>query len=159
MADFKAITTQEEFDEAIKSRLERQEKTIAARYSDYDALKEAAAKHDEDAKTWHERAQKDAETIKGLKAELETAKGTVKDYESKALKSSIAAEVGLPPALTDRLTGSTPEEIRKDAEALKAVFNQQNREGLPGFSGGEKKPQDAKDAALSDLLHQINGEH
>lgn len=158
MAEFKAITTQEEFDEAIKARLERQEKTIAARYSDYDALKEAAAKHEDEVRTWHKKAQDDAETIKKLTADLETANGKIKDYDARNLRASIAAEVGLPPALTDRLTGSTAEEIRKDAEALKTIFDQKNREGLPGFSGGESKPADAKDAALKNLLAQIRGE-
>ncbi len=158
MAEFKAITTQEEFDEAIKSRLERQEKTIAARYSDYDTLKEAAAKHDEERRDWHKRAQDDAEKIKSLSAELETAKGTIKAHETRALKSTIAAEVGLPPALTDRLTGATEEEIRKDAQALKAVFDTKNREALPGFSGGEKKPAEGKEAALKTLLANMRGE-
>lgn len=155
MADFKAITTQEEFDEAIKARLERQEKTIAARYSDYDALKEAAAKHEDAVREWHKKAQDDAETIKKLKADLETANGKIKEYDARNLRASIAAEVGLPPALTDRLTGSTPEEIKKDAEALKAVFDQKNREGLPGFKS-ESGGGDEKTAALKTVLGGLN---
>lgn len=158
MADFKAITTQEEFDEAIKSRLDRQEKTIAARYSDYDALKTAAAKHDEDLLAWNKKAQEDAETIKKLTADLQTANETIKAHETKALKASIAAEVGLPAGLTDRLTGATADEIRKDAQSLKTIFDQKNREGLPGFSGNEKKPtDDPKDEAFKDLLAKMNG--
>ena len=37
--EFKAITTQEEFDAAIKDRLARQEKTIKSQFADYDDLK------------------------------------------------------------------------------------------------------------------------
>lgn len=159
MAEFKAITTQEEFDEAIRSRLDRQEKTIAARYSDYETLKAAAAKHDEDAFAWNKKAQEDAETIKKLTADLQAAKETIKTHETQALKASIAAEVGLPAGLTDRLTGATADEIRKDAQSLKTIFDQKNREGLPGFSGGEKKPStDPKESALKDLLASIRGE-
>ena len=155
MGEFKAITTQEEFDEAIKSRLDRQEKTIAAKYSDYDTLKEAAAKHEDEARTWHKKAQDDAETIKKLTADLETAKATIKENDAKNLKASIAAEVGLPMALTDRLTGSTPEEIRKDAEALKVVFDQQNRQGLPGFKS-DTAGGDEKTAAFKTVLNGLN---
>lgn len=155
MAEFKAITTQEEFDEAIKARLERQEKTIAARYSDYETLKEAAAKHEDEVRTWHKKAQDDAETIKKLTADLETANGKIKDYDARNLRASIAAEVGLPPALTDRLTGSTAEEIRKDAEALKAVFDQQNRQGLPGFKS-DTAGGDEKTAAFKTVLDGLN---
>lgn len=151
MAEFKAITTQEEFDEAIKARLDRQEKTIAARYSDYDKLKEAVAKQDEEQRKWRQEAQETAERIKNLTAELETAKASIKDYETKALKTSIAAEIGLPTGLTDRLTGNTAEEIRKDAETLKAVFERENRKDLPGYKA-EQKPGDATTAAYKEVL-------
>lgn len=155
MAEFKAITTQEEFDEAIKARLDRQEKTIAARYSDYDALKEAAAKHDEERRSWHSQAQETAEKIKSLTAELETAKKTIKEHENKALKASIAAELGIPAGLTDRITGNTPDEIRKDAEALKAVFEKENRKDLPGFKP-DAAPGDEKTAAFKTVLSGLN---
>ena len=155
MAEFKAITTQEEFDEAIKARLDRQEKTIAARYSDYDALKLAAAKPDEERRSWHSQAQETAEKIKTLTAELETAKAKIKEHETRALKSSIAAEIGLPAGLTDRLAGNTAEEIRKDAEALKAVFDKENRKDLPGFKP-EAAPGDTKSAAYKTVLSGLN---
>ena len=37
--DFKPITSQDEFDSMIRSRLERERNKIAEQYSDYDALK------------------------------------------------------------------------------------------------------------------------
>lgn len=155
MADFKPITTQEEFDEAIKARLDRQEKTIAARYSDYEKLKEAVAKQDDEAMRWKKQAQEDADKIKKLTADLETAKASIKEHETRALKNSIAAEIGLPAGLTDRLTGNTPEEIRKDAEALKAVFDTENRRDLPGFKH-ETTPGDATAAAYRQVLSGLN---
>ncbi len=155
MADFKAITTQEEFDEAIRARLDRQEKTIAARYSDYDKLKEAAVRQDEDQRKWRQQAQEDADKIKTLTAELETAKGKIKEHETRALKNQIAAEIGLPVGLTDRLAGNTPDEIRKDAEALKAVFDKENRKDLPGFKS-DSAPGDVKAAAYKAVLSGLN---
>ena len=157
MAEFKPITTQEEFDEAIKARLDRQEKTIAARYSDYDKLKEAAAKQDEEQRRWRQQAQEDADKIKTLTAELETAKASVKAHEVRVLKNTIAAEIGLPAGLTDRITGNTEEEIRKDAEALKAVFDHENRKNLPGFTP-EAAPGDATAAAYKAMLTGLTKE-
>lgn len=156
MAEFKPIMTQEEFDEAIKSRLDRQEKTITARFSDYDALKEAAAKHDEESRSWATKAQENADAIKKLKAELETANKTIKANELNTLRSSIAAEIGLPAELRDRITGNTPEELRKDAEALKAVFEKNQRAGLPGFSSNKAPSGDPKEDALRELLGKLH---
>lgn len=156
--EFKAITTQEEFDAAIKDRLARQEKTIRSQYADYDDLKGKAAKFDEERTGWQKKNQESADRIKQLTADLETANAKVKSEELKGLKTSIAAEMGLPAQLRDRITGSTEEEIRKDAKSLKEIFDQKNRGGLPGFSGGEKKPtDDPKDAAFKDLLAKMNG--
>ena len=43
MADFKVIETQEDFDKAIKDRLERKEKEVAEKYKDYVAPDKASA--------------------------------------------------------------------------------------------------------------------
>ena len=39
MSEFKAITTQEEFDEAIKERLARQKESILKQFTDYSEVK------------------------------------------------------------------------------------------------------------------------
>lgn len=151
---FKAITTQEEFDTAIKSRLDRQEKTIRLQYADYETLKEAGAKFEAERQDWKKKDQEYNDKISGLNAELETTKAALKDAGIKNLKNKIAGEMGLPAKLCDRLTGTTEDEIRKDAESLKSIFDQMNREGLPGFTG-EKSVGNSKDAALRDLLQNI----
>lgn len=105
--EFKAIETQEAFDAAIKDRLERQRKTVTAevtkQYEGYISP---------------EDAKKSAEQIAALTQQVTdlTAKNTA--YELSAMKSRIAHEVKLPYELADRLTGTTEDEIRKDAEAL-----------------------------------------
>ena len=155
--EFKAITSQEEFDAAIKARLDRQEKTIRSQYADYDSLKAQGSKFEEERHTWQKKDQEYAEAIKKLNAELETAKATIKTESVKNLKTKIATEMGLPTQLCDRLSGSTEDEIRKDAESLKTIFDQKNREGLPGFSA-EKPAGNSKDAAYKDLLAKMRGE-
>ena len=50
MAEFKPIETQEDFDKAIKSRIERAEKAVREQFSDYEQVKESASKADENKK-------------------------------------------------------------------------------------------------------------
>lgn len=86
---FEPITTQEAFEAAVADRL--------APYADYNDLK----------------AQNEA--LAGQVAELNTRCQT---YETDALKTRVAHEVGLPFDLAGRLTGSKEEDIRKDAQNL-----------------------------------------
>lgn len=111
---FEPITTQEAFDAAVADRL--------APYADYNDLK----------------AQN--ETLTGQVAELNTRCQT---YETDALKSRIAHEVGLPFEMSSRLTGSTEADIRKDAQSLLKLLKPKNPpappRGDPDPSGGSKR--------------------
>ena len=99
---FEPITTQEAFDAAVADRL--------APYADYNDLK----------------AQN--ETLTGQVAELNTRCQT---YETDALKSRIAHEVGLPFEMSSRLTGSTEADIRKDAQSLLKLLKPKNPPAPP----------------------------
>lgn len=119
---FNPITTQAEFDAAIANRLERQEKSIAARYegampkADVDALKAGYEKAVADLKAEIEKANGDKAASE---ERLTEALAKIKGYETDSVKTRIALEVGLPYAMAGRLAGETAEDIRKDAEALK----------------------------------------
>lgn len=152
--EFKPITTQEEFNAAIKARLERQESTIRKEYADYEDLKAQGAKFEEEKQAYEKQAQASAEKIASLKKELDESKATVKGLQIKELKSSIAAELGLPAALRDRIAGETEEEIRKDAQILSKVFAEKNRQKLPGFNP-EKAPGDDKEIAWKQVLEGL----
>lgn len=152
--EFKPITTQEEFNAAIKARLERQESTIRKEYADYEDLKAQGAKFEEEKQAYEKQAQASAEKIASLKKELDESKATVKGLQIKELKSNIAAELGLPAALRDRIAGETEEEIRKDAQILSEVFAEKNRQKLPGFNP-EKAPGDDKEIAWKQVLEGL----
>ena len=159
MADenFKAITTQEEFDSAIQSRLARERASVTKQYADYDSLKEKAAKAEEDRKAYASKAAEDAEKIKGLQAALDEANGKIKGFETDALKAKIADEEGLPSALRSRLNGSTEDELRKDAKGLKEVLSAEKRRGLPSYRNDEPDST-SKDAALKSVLAKLKSE-
>ena len=152
--EFKPITTQEEFNAAIKARLERQESTIRKEYADYEDLKAQGAKFEEEKQAYEKQAQASAEKIASLKKELDESKASVKGLQIKELKSSIAAELGLPAALRDRIAGETEEEIRKDAQILSEVFAEKNRQNLPGFNP-ERAPGDDKEIAWKQVLEGL----
>ncbi len=117
---FTPINTQEELDNLIQQRLDRERKTIEAKYADYDALKtrvEDLTQKLADAKS------KSTETEKQI-ADLQNA---VKGYEVENLKTKIAQETGIPFALRGRLQGTTEEEIRKDAETLAGVIGENTK--------------------------------
>lgn len=139
--EFKAITTQEEFDAAIKSRLERCKTSTT---------EEVTKKYE----GWvsPEDAKKTTEQLAALTKANDESKKTIADltaknsaYEAARKKTQIAQEVGLPLELADRITGKDDEEMKKDAEALAAVFKKSGHqprprqtEGGDGLSGVEK---------------------
>lgn len=156
MAEFTPITTQEEFDAAIKARLERQEKAVAARYEG------ALPKADADAlRTGYEGKLADLtrqiESANGAKGEAEKklsdALSKIKQYETDSAKTRIALEMGIPYALAGRLNGETEEEIRKDAEALRGLMKPPAAPLASPEPGGN-----ADEASLRNLLRQMRAQ-
>lgn len=122
MSDFKKIETQEEFDKLIADRIQRERKSIEEKYQDYETIKKEndtnKSKIDELTKQISESTNKFAENEKMIN-ELNSK---VKAYETDSAKTRIALETGLPYQMASRLSGDTEEDIRKDAESLKAMM-------------------------------------
>ena len=126
MADFKIIETQEELDQVISSRLERERKSAEKRYEGFEEYRDKAGKYDE-------LVSRDLEgTVKRLEGELEEARkrleaseGESGGYRTRAeaaekslMQMKVAGEAGLPMEFATRLAGNTEEEMKKDAEGL-----------------------------------------
>lgn len=154
--EFKPITTQEEFDAAIKSRLARERETVSKQFSDYDDLKKQVEDLTKEKAAFTKTSQKHADDIKGLQDQLDAANAKVKGYELDALKTAVAIEKGLPLELRSRLTGNTEEEIKADADSLVELFKANNRQGLPGFHAEQHEEGDQTDAAYKELLQGLN---
>lgn len=150
--EFKAITTQEEFDTAIKSRLDRERKTIQSQYADYESLKQQVADLTKE-KGDLEKAASDEK--KALQDRLDAADAKAKTLELDALRTKVAVEKKLPLELRTRLSGETEEEIRADADSLAKLFRAEQRRDLPGYKP-ERAEGDQKDAALRNLLKDIS---
>lgn len=118
MSEFKVIETQEQLDEVIKKRLEREK----AKYADYDSLSEKVQKLEteklnlQDIITKYEEAEGVSKT---RIAELEKNVGV---WETKALKQQVAIKYNLPFDLADRLQGDNEESLTEDAERLASLM-------------------------------------
>lgn len=119
----KAITTQEQLDEVVKERLERQEKKIRGEYADYEDNKKQIETLTADLK-------KAEETTKEHKSTIETLKNENEGFKTKEAKTKAATEAGLPVEFANRIQGSNEEEYKKDAESLAKCFKE-NREVAP----------------------------
>ena len=112
--EFKVIETQEAFDAAIKSRLERNTRTVTEEVT---KKFEGYVSPDE--------AKKTAERIEALTKEIEAGKATIADltaknsaYEISSVKMKIAQGLGIPVELAERLNGTTEEELKKAQEKI-----------------------------------------
>ena len=98
--------------EEVNSFLAKDRKQMEERYSDYDELKEKAARLDqieEDAKSELQKAQEKAEK---LQAELSAMKHT---EEIRSIRDKVAQSTGVPAAL---LSGETEEACTEQANAI-----------------------------------------
>ena len=146
MAEFEPILTQEAFDAAISQRIRRERETVRKEYADYDQTKAALT----------EAQKKNAEHEASI-AELQKK---IQGYETDSVKTRIALEKGIPLELRDRLTGTTEEEIRKDAETLVRFLSKPDPKAPP-LRDPEPVETDSKaaagKAAYKKLLHDLHG--
>lgn len=85
------------------------------------------------------------EIAEAQKVEIASLKEAAKLAELTVLKSTIAAESGLPPALASRLSGDDEESIRKDVETM-LQYTKGTEAPPPGKGITNKKPGDSSNA-------------
>ena len=96
--EFEPITSQEQFDQAIKSRIERAQAKAVEKFADYDELKAKAAKFDEaeaaqmsDLEKAAAAKRDEADRVRDLKAKVSKATGVPADLISGADEESMTA--------------------------------------------------------------------
>lgn len=162
MSDFKIIETQEDFDKAIQSRLKQKDRELADKYKDYlspddvTALKADYDKQLEDANKLVEEANQKLstfdETVSNLTQRAETA-------ENKLLKNKVAYENKLPIEISDRLIGSTEEELKADAEKLSGILKPQGHGAPPLYTGTQTSQSgNTYEAGMAEVLAGINAQ-
>lgn len=145
------ITTQEELDAIIGERLRRDREKTAKQYEGYISPADMDAR----IKDLTDKLTEYKGQLTDYKGQLDAKDKELKSYEAASVKSRIADEVGLDRRLIGRLSGGTEEEIRKDAEALKGLFDRSAP--VAPLASTEAPQGDAKEAALRGMLKSIKG--
>lgn len=128
-------TKPEAFDEARAMELIRKQR------EELKQAKKAAAELERYKKAEEERKQAEMSETDRLKAELERAKSDLKAKTARTMQIEVAAKLGLPAALSDRLHGETLEEMEEDAKAILEVLPKQKAAPNTGATnpGGSAK--------------------
>lgn len=118
--EFRVIETQEQFDSAIKARLEREANKYEKQISEIEgsnqkALSEAQKQIDELTRQITTMKESSANYDEEIKAKDEK----LKEYETYSIKTQVAHELDLPYDAIKFLQGSDEGAIRESAEALK----------------------------------------
>lgn len=136
MSEFKVIETQEQFDEAIKARLERDRKSYAKQFEE--DLKAKGWKSPEDIEALTENLNAEIGTLKDaaakteqMLAEKDTQIAEGEKYRSDLAKTRIAIGMGLPLDMAERINGTNEDEWKADAQKIldgyQAFAKSQNR--------------------------------
>lgn len=125
----------EAFDEARAMDLIRKQR------EELKQAKKAAAELERYKKMEEERKQAEMTESERLKAELDRMQGELKAKTVRTMQIEVAAKLGLPAALSDRLHGETLEEMEEDAKAILEVLPKQKAAPNTGTTnpGGSAK--------------------
>lgn len=150
MSEFKPITTQEEFDAAIKGRLSREKE----KYGDYDQLKSRIAELEEENVGLKSTIEASNQSKADADKQLEDLQNQIAGYETASLRTRIALKHGLPYDLADRLQGNDEESFEADAERL-AGFIKRTKQVAP-IRETEPQVGDNKTMQMKSMLRELN---
>ena len=150
MSDFKPITTQEEFDAAIKGRLAREKE----KYSDYDQLKDRVEELEKENVGLKSTIEANHQSKADADRQLEEMQKQIAGYETDSLRTRVALQHGLPYDLADRLQGTDEESFKADAERLAGYIKRTQ----PVAPVRETEPQvgDNKTMQMKSMLRELN---
>ena len=149
MSDFKPITTQEEFDAAIKERLSREK----AKYSDYDQLKSRVTELETENVGLKSTIEANNQSKADADKQLEVLQNQIAGYETASLRTRVALQYGLPYDLADRLQGTDEDSFKADAERLAGFMK--SKESIPPLKTNEPNLGDDKNSGWLELAREL----
>ena len=150
------ILTQEQLDEIIGRRLREEKERTERKYADYEALKTANAELTGKLTTLEEAATQSAKKQKETEDQIAQYQGKIAKYETDSAKTRIALSFGIPIEMASRLTGSTEDEIEKDAQSLAAFLRPKAKQPMAEAEPLKGKEDDTH-LAYKRMLKQMNG--
>ena len=132
MSDFTPITTQEEFDKAIKGRLAQKDREFEEKYKDYlspDKVSELKKDYENKLEESKKLVKETQDKLKENESFVVELKARAEKAENSILKNKIADQHKIPIGLADRLVGETEDDLNKDAEKVKAYLEEAKKAG------------------------------
>lgn len=154
--DFKPIETQEQFEDAIRDRVDRINKKYES-WKSPDKLQEIKDGYEQNASKKFEgyTSPEDLQTMKNdYETQIQAVKNENSSLKASQLRSKVANEFKLPTEMASRLQGSTEEELRADAKTLAELVSTNKAIVLP-LHGGSTGGNTNKNAAIKELLSQF----
>ena len=151
--EFKAITTQEEFDKAIQERLNRQKESIEKQYADYAEIKATNVALETEVGTLKATLSETNGKYANYDKDLAGLNAKIAGYETANIRTRIALQHGIPYDLAGRLVGDDEESIAADAKKLAELVG--SKEPIAPLKGAEPNIE-GKDGAYKTLLENLN---
>ena len=151
--EFKAITTQEEFDRAIQERLNRQKESIEKQYADYAEIKTKNTELETEIGALKTTLSETKTKTEGYDKDIADLNAKIAGYETANMRTRIALQHGIPYDLAGRLVGEDEKSITEDAKKLAELVRP--KEPVPPLKDTEPKVDD-KDGAYKSLLENLN---
>nr|DAZ16994.1 MAG TPA: Major head protein [Caudoviricetes sp.] len=151
MAEFTVIETQEQFDDAIKARLERERAKIRKEFDGFLSPEDAQKKYEN-----YLSPEQVQEKYKEYFSPEEMAKkdAEIDGYKLNSKRVEIALKNGIPYELAGKVSGNTEEEMTKDAETL-AGFLKSNTQSIM-YKADPVGGKDSIDAELGQMLGNLS---
>lgn len=152
MAEFTVIETQEQFDNAIKARLDREKSKFSEQIAELEGFKTKYEESQKQIADLSNALNSANEKVSGFEGQIAEKDSKIKDFEIKASKTQIANELGLSFDAIEFLQGNDDESIRKSAENLKNLVGSTK---VAPLASGEPQNVDPKDVALRGMLAEL----
>lgn len=147
--EFTPITTQEEFNNAIMSRLNREK----AKYADYDEMKTKIADYEKQIGDLNNALTSANEKIANHENDVAERDAKIHDFETGSIKTRVAHEMGLSFDAIEFLKGDDEDSIRQSAEVLKNLVG--TKKQIP-LASTEQPLVDEKTMAFKTMLNNLS---
>lgn len=154
MADFNPIMTQEQFDSAIKERLERESKKYEGYTSPKD-LEKIKGDYDRQISDLNKAMEDASKKYADYDKNIAERDAKIKSYETASVKTRIAHEMELPYGAAEYLKGEDEKTIKESAEAFKKLIGV--KKATTPVASTETSGKGSKEE-LRQLLHKLKGE-
>lgn len=125
--------SQEELNSIVSERLNKEKEKYDKQVKELTTKAEA---YEKQIATFTSQLEEINKKVATHESELQERDNKIHEYETQSVKMRVAHEVGIPYELASRLSGTTEEEIKTDAESIKGLLGQ--TKVVPPLKGTEE---------------------